>query len=122
MTNEEAKKLYQDAVRKFKGGAYQSALTLLDELDTERPNSRQVTLHRGLCFVKLGKLDEAEECRRKLDGKLDEESLDELRDAIASAKTAVPATMGAATAGASTVHPVDSVSVVVVEADRKSVV
>jgi len=90
MTNEEAKELYGRATGALKAGDPAGALRMLDELDAARPNSRQVTLQRGLCFVRLDRLEEAEGCLAKLKGKLEPEKLGDLEAAI-GAKRAISA-------------------------------
>ena len=67
MTNEDAKRLFDEAAGVMNADP-DRALSLLDELDAARPNSRQVTLNRGLCLVRLGRLDEAQACRDRLAG------------------------------------------------------
>lgn len=82
MTNEEAKRLYMEALEFIGQKDYWGALSLLDELDTERPNSRHVNYHRALCFLELGRTDEAEACYQRLVGRMDESQLQKLADAI----------------------------------------
>ncbi|MBI1319415.1 MAG: hypothetical protein GC168_10785 [Candidatus Hydrogenedens sp.] len=88
MTNEEAKELYTAATAKLKAGDAVGALALLDELDAARPNSRQVTYHRGLCLARLDRIVEADDCLAKLRGKLEADKLADLEAAI-SAKRAM---------------------------------
>jgi tetratricopeptide (TPR) repeat protein len=88
MTNEEAKKIYSDAIEQYKAGKFEGALSLLDELDRERPNSRNVLYYRALSFIRLSRLDEADECCKKLSGKLEADKLHELEASIASARSA----------------------------------
>ena len=86
MTNEDAKRLFDEAAGVMNADP-DRALSLLDELDAARPNSRQVTLNRGLCLVRLGRLDEAQACRDRLAGKIEDGKLAEL-DALIGAKRA----------------------------------
>lgn len=81
MTNEDAKRIFDEATA-LMGPEPASALALLDELDAARPNSRQVMLNRGLCLVRLGRLEEAQECHARLRGKVDEDKLAELEASI----------------------------------------
>ena len=82
MTNEEAKALYDRAQSLYGANEYDQALGVLDQLDHERPNSRHVNYHRALCLAELGRKDEAEQCARRLDGKIDASAMERLRDAI----------------------------------------
>lgn len=94
MTNEEAKQLYVQALEQVEKQAFAQALDLLDTLDRERPNSRQVTYHRVRCLAALGRLGEAQESLAKLEGKMEKERVEELQEAIETAraiKTATPA-------------------------------
>ena len=100
MTNEDAKRIYNDAVAAMNSDAA-SALAMLDELDAARPNSRQVLLSRGLCLVRLNRLDEASDCLVRLRGKLEDDKLAELEAAI-GAKRALGT---ASEAKADTVRP-----------------
>lgn len=100
MTNEDAKRIYNDAVAQATTDPAK-ALALLDELDAARPNSRQVTFHRGICLVRMGRLDLAQECLDKLRGKLEEDKLAELEAAIGAKRALVAAD----TAGGDTVKP-----------------
>lgn len=86
MTNEDAKRLFDEAAGMMNADP-ERALALLDELDAARPNSRQVTLNRGLCLVRLGRLEEAQACRERLAGKIEDAKLAEL-DALIGAKRA----------------------------------
>lgn len=79
MTNEEAKALYIDAIKRIEAKDYDGALAGLEQLDAERPNSRHVTYHRCMCLAHLGRRDEAREHFSKIEGKLDREKLVELR-------------------------------------------
>lgn len=88
MTNEEAKQIYVRAVENFEKKEYLKSLDLLDALDNERPNSRQVTYHRARCLIALNRTAEASECIQRLDGKLEKERVEELRHALDSARTA----------------------------------
>ncbi len=81
MTNEDAKRIYDEAAA-LMGSDPANALALLDELDAARPNSRQVMLNRGLCLVRLGRLEEALDCQGRLKGKVEDEKLAELEAAI----------------------------------------
>lgn len=81
MTNEDAKRIYNDAIALVTSDPAR-ALAMLDELDAARPNSRQVTFNRGLCLVRLGRVDQAQDCLAKLKGKLEEDKLAELEAAI----------------------------------------
>ena len=86
MTNEEAKRIYAQAVGHVDAGAYNNALALLDELDSARPNSRYVTYQRARCLAALGRADEAEECCRKLGDRIDSAQVEQLRAQIAATR------------------------------------
>jgi tetratricopeptide (TPR) repeat protein len=88
MTNEEAKELYVRAVAAFDNHAYQEALGLFEELDRERPNSRQVMFHRARCLIALGRIAEVQEDLPRLEGKIEKERMNELREAIEAARAA----------------------------------
>lgn len=105
MTNEDAKRVYNEAVALVSAEPAR-ALAMLDELDAARPNSRQVTFHRGMCQVRLGRVDQAQECLAKLRGKLEEEKLAELEAAIGAKRAMAAAdTAGLGTAGLGTAPP-----------------
>ena len=82
MTNDEAKALYDRAQTLFGENNCAGALDLLDQIDRERPNSRHVSYQRALCLAELGRKDEAEQCAQRLDGKIEAEAADRLREAI----------------------------------------
>ena len=86
MDNEKAKALYFRATQEMAAKAFGQALTLLDELDQDRPNSRHVMFQRALCLAELGRPDDAQACCEKLSGKCEEERLDELRAKIDAAR------------------------------------
>jgi tetratricopeptide (TPR) repeat protein len=93
MTNEEAKSIYGQAMSQVDAGAFGEALDLFDALDAARPNSRTVMWQRARCLIELDRIDEARECCRRLEGKIEKERMDELRTAIAArnpAKTLPP--------------------------------
>lgn len=106
MDNEEAKSLYQHAVKAYDAGDFGGALAKFDRLDAERPNSRHVMQYRALCLIKDGQLDRARELCLKLEGKLDAAKMSELRDLLAEARHAVSSGMGAGTplSSASDIH------------------
>jgi len=82
MTNDEAKALYDRAQTLFGENQFAAALGLLDQIDQERPNSRHVTYQRAMCLAGLGRLDEAEECAERLDGKIEDAVMERLRAAL----------------------------------------
>ncbi len=79
MTNDEAKALYDRAQTLFGENQFARALDLLDQIDQERPNSRHVTYQRALCLAELGRLEDAEECAARLDGKIETAAMERLR-------------------------------------------
>lgn len=88
MTNEEAKALFDRAVALTAAGDHAGALAALDTVEAARPNSRNVTLQRGICLAKAGRVAEADECRAKLEGRIEPERLADLAEAISSARQA----------------------------------
>lgn len=86
MTNEEASALYEDAQAKLQAGNHGACLSILEDLERERPNSRHVTYYRAVCLAQLGRPDEAEECARRLEGKVDADTLAKLRGEIGQAR------------------------------------
>lgn len=88
MTNEEAKERFDRAVALTAAGDYAGALGALDEVEAARPNSRNVTLQRGVCLARLGRISDAEGCRAKLEGRIEPERLAELNNAIDDARNA----------------------------------
>lgn len=88
MTNEEARRIYGEAVQLFEEKDFFKALELLDAIDAERPNSRHTTFQRALCLVELGRLDEAVLCQKKIEGRISPESAQQLADCIGKAKQA----------------------------------
>ncbi len=94
MTNDEAKALYDRAQTLFSENDCAAALDILDQIDRERPNSRHVNYQRALCLAGLGRKEEAEQCAQRLDGKIEAEAMDRLREAINKVqqpRTATPA-------------------------------
>jgi len=91
MTNEEAKALFEQSVAISASGNATAALALLDQLEAERPNSRNVTLQRGVCLAQLGRVAEAEECRKSLEGRIEPERMQALAAAITGARDAARA-------------------------------
>lgn len=87
MNNEEAKRLYKEAILCFKGKDYAGALALLEELDRDRPNSRHVHYYLALCHVELGNAEKARESYQKLEGRIDETALARLAEAIEVSRT-----------------------------------
>jgi tetratricopeptide (TPR) repeat protein len=88
MTNEEAKQRYLEAVALHDKGRFDEALSLLDEVDAARPNSRQVTYHRALCLTRVARFEEAHACRERLRGRIEPERLEELEAVISAARVA----------------------------------
>ena len=88
MTNEEAKRLYEEAVRRYDGRDFAGALELLDRVESERPNSRHIIYHSALCLAALGRVDAARICLKKLEGRIDPNSLERLEKEIADATPA----------------------------------
>jgi tetratricopeptide (TPR) repeat protein len=86
MTNEEAKVLFDRAVALTAARDYAGALAALDEVEATRPNSRNVTLQRGICLAWLGRVAEAGECRAKLEGRIEAERIAEITAAIEEAR------------------------------------
>lgn len=86
MDNEEAKQAYLNAVARYDAGDFADALSLLDEVENARPNSRQVTYHRALCLTRLGRFDKASDCYDRLIGRIEPERLRELEAIIAAAR------------------------------------
>jgi tetratricopeptide (TPR) repeat protein len=82
MTNEEAKELYISAIEAFEAKDYENALSVFDQLDSERPNSRHVTYHRIICLANLGRKHEAKSNLEKLEGKLNAEKIAELKSLL----------------------------------------
>jgi len=79
MTNEEAKDLYINAVKALESKDFESALSIFDQLDAARPNSRHVTCHRIVCMANLGRKHEARSELEKIEGKLERDKVAELR-------------------------------------------
>jgi tetratricopeptide (TPR) repeat protein len=86
MTNEEAKALFDRAVALTAAGDHAGALRTLDEVESARPNSRTVTQQRAVCLARMGRLAEAEECRAKLEGRIEPDKLAEINAAISEAR------------------------------------
>lgn len=113
MTNEEAKALFEQALAEGQSGNLQAALARLAQLEEARPNSRNVTLQRGIFLAQLGRVAEAEACARALEGRVEPERLQPLHSAIAAARDAVrasqPAVVAPAMPEADNVFQVESV-------------
>lgn len=113
MTNEEAKELYQRAMARAEASDFAGALALFDELDAARPNSRHVTYQRARCLLELKRATEVQECLRKLEGKMEEDRLEEMRAKLAALRAAsappARASSGVAAAEASNVLVIESV-------------
>lgn len=86
MTNEEASALYEDALARLQDGKYGEGMSILEDLERERPNSRHVTYYRAVCLAQLGRPEEAEECAARLEGKVDADTLAKLREEVAQAR------------------------------------
>jgi len=82
MTNEEAKEIYLRATQSMEAQDFDGALRLLDGLDAARPNSRHVTFQRARCFIEMKRADDAASCCQKLEGKIEDERIAELRRGI----------------------------------------
>lgn len=91
MTNEEAKELFDRAVALTAARDYTGALGALDQVEAARPNSRNVTLQRGVCLARLGRIADAEACAAKLEGRIEPERLAEIAAAIEEARSAARA-------------------------------
>jgi len=96
MTNEEAKELYIEAVKAFEAKDHEQALTVFDQLDAARPNSRHVSYHRIVCMAHLGRKHEARSELEKIESKLEADKVGELKrllnpDIAASAPPAAAA-------------------------------
>jgi len=59
MSGEDHKRRYQIAVELYHEGQFQEALTLLEGLGRERPDSRHIIYYRALCLNGLGKAEDA---------------------------------------------------------------
>ncbi len=79
MTNEEAKELYIEAVKAFEAKDFEKALSVFDQLDAARPNSRHVTYHRIVCMAHLGRKHEARTDLEKIESKLEPDKVGELK-------------------------------------------
>ncbi len=88
MNSEEAKALYSRAEGCHGARDYGEALSLLDELDAARPNSKHVLYYRARCMAALGQVEEAIACGQRLEGKLEAEQIQELKAEIDAARTA----------------------------------
>lgn len=91
ISNEEARALFDRALASAAAGEFTAAIRTLDELETARPNSRNVTLQRGVCLARMGKVAEAEECRAKVAGRVEPERLADLDAALGQARAAARA-------------------------------
>ncbi|HOJ69236.1 MAG TPA: hypothetical protein PK379_02370 [Candidatus Hydrogenedentes bacterium] len=83
ITNEEAKRLYEEARGLIEAGDFEQALEKLNVLDRERPNSRRVTYYRALCLARSGKPDMAKAIMTSLTDRIEPEALEKLRQIIA---------------------------------------
>ncbi len=79
MTNDEAKALYEDAKAQIHRRDFTEALALLEQIETERPNSRRVMQKRVLCLIRLGDLSAAEALLEKLEGRIAEDQFADLK-------------------------------------------
>jgi Flp pilus assembly protein TadD len=91
MTNEEAKELYVKAIKAIEAKEYESALSVFDQLDAERPNSRHVTYNRVICLANLGRKHEARSNLEKIEGKLEADKTAELKRLLTVEQAAAPA-------------------------------
>lgn len=91
MTNEEAKALFEQALAQGQAGDPTGALAVLEQLEVARPNSRNVTLQRGIFLAQLGRMAEAEACGKSLEGRIEPERLQGLTAAIVAARDAARA-------------------------------
>ena len=87
MTNEEAKAQYEQAIKEVRAKNYLLALSLLDKLDQERPNSRKVAHQRIICLIHLHRFDEVDKALSQLRGRVSPESIAELEDELATARS-----------------------------------
>ncbi len=87
MTNEEAKAQYEQAVKEVRAKNFSLALKLLEQLDQERPNSRKVTHQRIVCLIHLHRFDDADKALSQLRTRVSPESIVELEDELATARS-----------------------------------
>jgi hypothetical protein len=59
MRSKEAKAKFVEADRLYKAKQYEAALTVLDELDAQFPETRNIIYPRAMCLARLGKFDKA---------------------------------------------------------------
>lgn len=81
MSGDDHKRRYQIAVELYHEGQFQEALTLLETLGRERPDSRHIIYYRALCLDGLGKAEEAHAKLEELSGFRDK-SARELTDRL----------------------------------------
>jgi hypothetical protein len=68
MAEEDLRHEYEIAVELIKDGGYEEALTLLNRIAAERPDSKHVMYSRGICMAALGRTEEACAIRDRLSG------------------------------------------------------
>ncbi|MBI4560271.1 MAG: tetratricopeptide repeat protein [Candidatus Hydrogenedentes bacterium] len=66
MRNKEATQKFRDADRFYKEGKYADALAILDELEDEFPNTKNVMYPRALCLRHLGQPEKAKAIAERL--------------------------------------------------------
>ncbi len=86
MTDEESRRMFAEAMQLFENKNYSGALAILDTVNQCHPNSRHVNFRRALCLVELGRVDEARNCQRRLEGRIKPKDFQRLSQAIEKAQ------------------------------------
>jgi tetratricopeptide (TPR) repeat protein len=85
MAIDESRRIFAEAVELYDNGDYNGALALFDIVERDLPNSRHINFHRALCLVKVGRIEEAKRCQRKLEGRIKAQDFQHLSRAIENA-------------------------------------